>query len=106
MHKSEFIDHVSTTALIDDALDAMFATANVTDTISLLGYGSCMPIPRAARQVRNRCSGAPLRFGASKGVRPAPGSPRAGALNAKSGARKAASAKAAKGPTDMFESVR
>ena len=106
MHKSESIDHVSTTALIDDALDAMFATANVGSTISLLGYGSCTPIARAARQVRNHDSGAPVRIGASKGVRSEPGSPRAAALNAKSGARMAASAKAAKGPTDMFESVR
>ena len=85
MHKSEFIDHVSTTALIDDALDAMFVIANMGNTISLLGYGSCMPIARAARQVRNHGSGAPVRIGASKGVRPAWGSPRAAALTPRAG---------------------
>ena len=98
MHTSQLIDHVSTTAQIDDARDAMLATADEGSTISLLGFGGCIPISRAARQVRTPRSDALVVTGATWGARPALGSPRAAALNAESGARKAASATAAKGP--------
>ena len=92
MHKSELIDDVRTTTLIDDARDAMLATAIEGTTISLLGYGSCMPIIRAAWEVRDPRFGAQVQARASRGARAVLGCSYAAALNAKSGARKAASA--------------
>jgi nucleoid DNA-binding protein len=105
VHKSQLIDHVISTAMIDSAHDAMIATVK-GNTVSLLGHRSCIPVPRAARQGHNPRNGATVRTAASEGVRPTPGSSCTAAHNAKSGARKAASAKAAKGPAHPAESVR
>ena len=99
MITSEFIDHVTSTAM---ARNALIATVWKDDAISLLGPGRFTPTARAARQDRHP------RFDAHcalKGVRRTPGSPFAAAHNAKSGARKAASAKAATGPVCRVEST-
>jgi len=105
VHKSQLIDHVSSTSMIDSAHDAMIATVE-GNTVSLLGHRSCMPVSRAARQDRNPCGGATVRVVASGGVRPTVGSPCTAALNAKSGARTAASAKAAKGTAHPTEGAK
>jgi len=105
VHKSQLIDHVSSTAMIDSAHNAMTTTVK-GNTFSLLGHRSCIPVPRAARQGRNSRHGTTVRIVASEGVRPTPGSPCTAALNAKSGASLAASAKAAKGTAHPAESVR
>ena len=85
------------------AHNALIANVWKVDAISLLGPGSCTPMPRAAREGRDP------RFDARdalEGVRPALGLPFAAAHNAKSGARKAASAKAATGPGHTVGSTR
>jgi nucleoid DNA-binding protein len=99
VNTSELIDHVTSTAMVDDAL---IATVKKGDAISLLGPGSYTPMARAARQGRDPLSSARV---ALAGARSTPGPPFAAAQDAKSGARKAASAKAAKGPAGTIESV-
>ncbi len=100
MRTSELIDHVSLTTMTDAA---RITTVMKGRAISPPGRVDFTRFSRAARHHRIPCL---VAFSASVGVRFAPGSPRAAALNAKSGARKAASAKAAKGPVDMVESVK
>ena len=107
MNKSQLIDHVasstsldkkSSTAAVDAVLDGIVITVKAGDKVSLLGFGVFSPTTRAARQGRNPRTGAPVKIAASKGVRFAPGSPFKATLNAKSGAKKSAPAKAAKAP--------
>ena len=115
MNKSELIDHVSVTTSIDKktataavgaVLDGIVATVKGGNKVSLLGFGVFTPTSRAARQGRNPRTGAPVKIGASKGVRFAPGSPFKAALNAKSGAKKSAPAKAAKAPAKAARTTR
>ena len=112
MNKSQLIDHVFTTTMIDmqtattavDAvLDEIVVTVKAGNKVSLLGFGVFAPTSRAARQGRNPRTGAPVNIDASRGVRFAPGSPFKAALNAKSGAKKSAPAKAAKAPAKAAE---
>ncbi len=114
MNKSELIDHVSVTTSIDKktatvavgaVLDGIVATVKGGNKVSLLGFGVFTPTSRAARQGRNPRTGAPVKIGASKGVRFAPGSPFKAALNAKSGAKKAP-AKAAKAPAKAAKTTK
>ena len=100
MHNSELIDHVSSTTMTDVSRVASVQQGRL---ISPLGRIVITRTSRAARHDRNPRLGA---FRASEGVRLPPGTPRAAARHAKSGALKAASAKAAKGPPAMTESVR
>ena len=115
MNKSELIDHVSSTALIDKktataavdaALEGIVVTVKAGNKVSLLGFGVFTPTSRAARQGRNPRTGAPVKIGASKGVRFAPGSPFKAALNAKSGAKKSAPSKAAKAPAKTAKTTK
>jgi len=114
VNKSELIDHVSVTTSIDKktataavgaVLDGIVATVKGGNKVSLLGFGVFTPTSRAARQGRNPRTGAPVKIGASKGVRFAPGSPFKAALNAKSGAKKAP-AKAAKAPAKAAKTTK
>ena len=114
MNKSELIDHVSVmtsidkktaTAAVGAVLDGIVATVKGGNKVSLLGFGVFTPTSRAARQGRNPRTGAPVKIGASKGVRFAPGSPFKAALNAKSGAKKAP-AKAAKAPAKAAKTTK
>jgi len=114
VNKSELIDHVSVmtsidkktaTAAVGAVLDGIVATVKGGNKVSLLGFGVFTPTSRAARQGRNPRTGAPVKIGASKGVRFAPGSPFKAALNAKSGAKKAP-AKAAKAPAKAAKTTK
>ena len=99
MHKSKLIDHVSSTTMTDVS---RIATPQEGRLISLLGRGNLTRMSRAGRHGRNPRTGA---FSASGGVRLVPGSPYSAALNAKSGASMAASAKAATGPAGTLGSM-
>jgi nucleoid DNA-binding protein len=106
---SELIDHValaashdkeSSAAAVDVVRDGVVATVKSGDKLSLLGFGVFSPTSRVARQGRNPQIGAPMKIAASEGVRFAPGSPFQATLNAQSGAKKSAPAKAAKAPAN------
>ena len=111
MNKSELIGHVAVTTSIEDdaamiAVDSasrgIASTLQGRDGVSPLGYAVCSPMSRAARESRNPRLGRSKQFDSSQGVRFVTGSPFAAALNAKSGATKAAPAKAAKAPAKAF----
>ncbi len=99
MHNTELIDHVSLTTM---TAVSRTSTMQEGSLISLLGRGNLTRMSRAGRHGRNPRTGA---FSASGGVRLVPGSPYAAALNAKSGASMAASAKAATGPAGTLGSM-
>jgi DNA-binding protein HU-beta len=114
VNKSELIDHVAPVAsvgkqtalsAVDAAHDGIIATFDAGNTISLLGFEAFARAPRAARKGRNPGMGAQLDVGAFKGVRFTHGPPFKVALNAKSGAKLAASAKAARAPADAARTL-
>ena len=109
MNKSQLIDHVASAAsldkelsavAVDAVLDGIVATVKSGDKVSLPGFGVFSSTSRVARQGRNPQTGAPMKIAASEGVRLAPGSPFKATLNAQSGAKKSAPAKAAKAPAN------
>jgi len=111
VNKSELIGHVAMMSSIDNetaivavvaAPDRIVSTLRGRDKVSLLDIAGCIPARRAARQGRNPRVGPSMQIDASQGVRFATGSPFAAAHNAKSGATKAAPAKAAKAPAKAF----